>query len=396
MGVLEYLGFRAPALQKRDEEGGPDEPSPASPAQIAPPARTASSRSPFSLSMVYRAISIHAISVKQMGLLRLKEDVTIPDAQDTRLPLGSFLRRPDIRMSRQAFMEMTVVSLASQGNAYWLKTTDDYGRIKNCEVLNPVLMTVIRDWDTGVLEYHYASRRLPYKESEIQHLKLLRVPGSEYGLGPIQAAMAEISGALDLRDYHSEFFQTGGVPTGVLSSEQWLSDEQAAKTRERWQNTQGGTRGVAVLGAGLQYSPVYLKPAEAQFLESMQFTTTQIARLFGTPASLMLAALEGNSQTYANVEQDWLGFVRFSNMQYLIEIEDALTQVLPTFEKAAFNIESFLRADTSTRYKAYMDAITGGWLLKSEIRRIENLPPVKGIDDPPPAPPAAQPEEGAA
>lgn len=341
--------------------------------------------------MVYRSIGIHAIAVKQMGLQHFKEDVTEADGQDVRLPLGSFLRKPDIDSTRPAFMEMTTVSLAARGNAYWLKRTDDYGRIRNCQVLNPLQMTITRNPDTNVLEYWYAGNRKPYGPAEIQHLKLLRVPGSEYGLGPIQAAMIEIEGALDLRDYSSNWFKDSGVPKdGVLTSDQQLSEKSATDARDRWMNT---TTGIRVLGAGLHYEGMFLNPAEAQFLENMQFTTTQIARLFGTPASLMLAAVEGGSQTYANIEQDWLGFVRFSNMQYLIEIEDALTQVLPTFEYAKFNIEAFLRTDTTTRYKAYREGIDAGWLLKSEVRKTENMRPIAGIDKKPEPAPAPAPVE---
>lgn len=344
--------------------------------------------------MVYRAISIHAIAAKQISLQRWKEDVTSPDGADTRLPAGTFLRRPDINMPRSAFVETTVVSLACRGNAYWLIDRDTYGRIRNVTVLNPLQMNIVRN--EGVLEYWYAGRREPYRADQIQHLKLLRVPGSEYGLGPIQAAQIELDGALDLRDYSSNWFQESSTPTGVLTSDQSLSEAQATAAKTRYNATQGGHRGVLVLGNGLTYSPIFLSPKDAQFLESQQFSTTQIARLFGTPASLMLAALEGNSQTYANVEQDWLGFVRFSNMQYLIEIEDALTQLLPTFEYAKFNIEALLRADTTTRYTAFKIA-TGGkaWMLPSEVRGIENMKPKPGIDDQP-APTPAPTEEGQA
>lgn len=129
-----------------------------------------------------------------------------------------------------------------------------------------------------------------------------------------------------------------------------------------------------MLGQGLHYEAMFLNPKDAQFLESMQFSTTQIARLFGTPSSLMLAAVEGSSQTYQNVEQDWLGFVRFSSMQYLIEIEDALSQLLPRGQYAKFNVEALLRTDTTTRYAAYAKAIEAKWMFPDEVRRIENLP----------------------
>lgn len=373
-------------LQRREEFGGEDNPSGPGPAQIAPPPRVANSRDPFSLSMVYRAISIHAISAKQMSIQLWREDLLNAVGQDERLVPSSFIRRPDPNMPRSAFVEMTVVSLAANGNAYWRKHYDAYDRVYAVEVLNPNLMYVTKD--RGRLRYNYAGEKNAFTAKDIQHLKLLRVPGSLYGLGPIQAARIEIDGALDLRDYSSNWFRDGNVPTGVLTSDQIVSDAQAGVARDRFKESQGGKRDIAVLGSGLHYEAMFLNPADAQFLENQQFTTTQIARLFGTPSSLMLATVEGNSQTYQNVEQDWLGFVRFSNMQYLIEVEDALTQIIPRGQYTKFNVEALLRTDTTTRYNAYASAISAKWQTVNEVRRIENLPPLPGGDEfaAPPAP----------
>lgn len=383
-------------LERREEVGGEDNPVGPGPIEIAPPARpTGGSRSPFSLSMVYRAISIHAISAKQMSISEWREDLLNPEPRDQRLVASSFLRRPDSAMARSAFVELTVVSLAASGNAYWRKRYDDYDRVYNVEVLNPNYMRPYKD-ERGRLRYQYAGENEPFTAKDIQHLKLLRLPDTILGLGPIQAARAEIEGALDLRDYSSNWFRDGNVPTGVLTSDQIVSDAQAEAARTRFKASQGGKRDIAVLGAGLHYEGMFLNPADAQFLESQQFTTTQIARLFGTPSSLMLATVEGNSQTYQNVEQDWLGFVRFSNMQYLIEIEDALTQILPRGHYAKFNVEALLRTDTTTRYSAYKLALDARWQTINEVRRIENMPPLPGGDEiqkPQPAPVAVPAQE---
>lgn len=371
--------------------GGPDEPSPASPAHIAPPRRPSHEHGALSISMVYRAVSIHAIAVKQMPLTRWKEDVVNALRADERRPLGSFLRKPDPDRSRGRFLEESTVSLALAGNAYWLKHLDNQGRIRSVELLNPHRMRITRE--DGEKRYWYGGRTTPYGPERVQHLKLLSVPGSEYGLGPIQAARAEINGYIDQRDYSANWFHESSVPTGILKSDQVISPQAAKSAKGQWRESQGGTRDIAVLGNNLSYMPIYLNPKDAQFLESMQFNTTQIARLFGTPASLMLAALEGSSQTYANVEQDWLGFVRFSNMQYLIEIEEALSELLPVFEYARFDVEALLRSDTTTRYSAYESALRAGWMLPSEVRLRENLKPVAGIDNRP-APTATSPQEG--
>src|SRR5690606_1511301 len=146
------------------------------------------------------------------------------------------------------------------------------------------------------------------------------LPGSPYGIGPIQAAQMELAGILDTTEYASEVINSGDTPSGILKSDSVLTSETAEAAREQWKNSRGGRAGVAVLGQGLDYRQVYLSPKDAQFIESQQFNITTITRMFAVPASLMLVVLEGSSQTYQNVEQDWNGFVRFGLMDALTEI----------------------------------------------------------------------------
>jgi HK97 family phage portal protein len=362
MGVREWLG-----LSVREDEPGPSDPSTA----LSIPSRSAATRTvsaadAFSLSMVYRAVQIHVISCKQLSI-DTKRDGKIITSE-------ALIRRPDIDASRSAFLEQTVVSLACSGNAYWRKFFNDRGEVSNLKVLNPLDVRIEFTRAGNVTKYHYQGVEL--LPNEVKHLKLLRVPGTVYGLGPIQAAQSELRGALDLRDYSANWFEESGVPNGVLKTDQVLAPDQAEEAKTRWNTSQGARQGVAVLGNGLSYSPVYLNPRDAQFLESQQFNVTQIARLFGVPSSLMLATVEGSTDTYQNVSQDWLGYVRFSLMAYLIEIEDALSDLLPRGQEAKFNVEALLRSDTATRYAAHKVALDAGFMTVNEVRDIENLAPL--------------------
>ena len=129
-----------------------------------------------------------------------------------------------------------------------------------------------------------------------------------------------------------------------------------------------------VLGKGLHYDPVLISPKDALWIEAQQFDTLEIARIFGVPSSLMMTAIDGNSMTYSNVEQEWLGFVRFGLMAYLRKIEDALTALTPRGQRVRFNLDALLRSDTTTRYAAHRTALEAGFLTRDEVRAIENLP----------------------
>lgn len=346
---------------------------------IAVPARSAGTASvsvndALGLSTVYRAVSIHAVAAKQLSYAAFRGGVELTPEQTP-----AWIRRPDIDSSRSAFLEQTVVSLALNGNAFWRVTRNERG-VSNLEVLNP-LDVLIQTTNAGrVIAYRYQGRDLAL--ADVQHLRLLRIPGTPYGLGPIQAAQRELRGAIDVRDYAGNWFTASGVPaSGYLATEQPLNADLAKATRDAWTTATADRDGVPVLGSGAKFVQLFLSPEDALWIDAQKFNTAATARLFGVPASLMLATVEGNTQTYANVAQDWLGYVRFSLMQYLVEIEDAFSQLLSRGTDAKFNVEALLRSDTSTRYAAHKTGIEAGFLLRSEVRDIENLPAVPGIDD---------------
>ncbi|AYD86252.2 portal protein [Microbacterium phage Efeko] len=323
----------------------------------------------FGLSMVYRAIQIHAISAKQLSIETTRYGRRLDDHPLT--------RKPDPDSTRSSWIEQLVVSMASTGNGYCEIIRDAFGQAIALPVMNPLDVRIRSNRAGHVTGYAYQGREL--QKRDVMHVTLLRIPGSAYGLGPVQAAQPDLRGAISTRDYAAAWLDDSGVPTGILKTDQNLNAQTAGEAKTRWNTDAGQKNGVVVLGSGLDYRPIFLSPKDVQFIESQQFSVTQIARLFGTPASLMLAAVEGNSQSYSNVEQDWLAYVRFTLMGYLTEIEDALSELLPGARRARFNIEALLRADTTTRYQSYATAIDKGFMTVAEVREIEGLAP---LDEP--------------
>lgn len=357
MGVFDYFKrgtFTAPETRAMSSE-------------LLPPSRnvteTVSVNQALTLSSVYRAISILSISASQVNFKAYSSGGEV-----TRLP--TWFKQPDIKISRSAFIEQTVVSMATTGNAYWLKGNSG-DKLVNLEVLNPLEMIINESSNGQANEYRY--KTATYRPEQIVHLSLLRVPGTAYGLGAIQAAQRELRGAIDTRDYAGNWFKESGVPNGVLKSDQVLSPDQAVAAKNAWNATAGARNGVAVLGNGLDYKPIILSPADAQWLEVQNFNATSIARMFGVPGSLMFAGTEGSSLTYQNQESEYISFVRFSLMSYLREIEEAFTSLLPRGTEAKAEVESLLRSDTLTRYQAHQIALAAGFMTIDEVRKIENL-----------------------
>lgn len=337
-----------------------------------------------SLSTFYRGIQIHATAACQLSVA-----VERGGAQLAEVP--ALVAQPDLDQSRSAFLEYTVVSLYVDGNAFWKLTRNDAGLVVNATPLDPREVTVLVDRDRfGQKTNTYGYLGNTYTSRDIRHLQLLRVPGLHRGLGPIQAAQIEVRGALDARDYGAMWLSDASMPDGVLTTKEQLAPGDGEKIKNVWygrnpdgsEKTNSRNRGMherlRVLDSGLTYSPILLKPSDIQFLESQQYSTVQMARLIGAPASIMLVSPEGTSQTYQNVEQEWIAYIRFGLMKALREIEEAFTSILPGKQVARFKIDALLRSDTKARYEAYAISLdpNKGWAVVDEVRSREGMPPL--------------------
>lgn len=378
MGLWSFL-MGGPELSNTSPQVRSAEPGPSDPSTV----NNIPTRGDFSYSVpsgealgmiaVYRAAQIISTSVQQLSFDAFRNDEELA-------PKPLLLRKPDMDESLSAFLEKTSLSLVLNGNAFWRVFRDNQGRVTGLQVLNPLDVTIETDSFGRVTGYKVANYTQVFTKAEVKHLSHLRVPGDPRGRGPIQAAQAELRGALDTQKYAANWYQDAGVPTGILSSDQPFNNEAAENLKEQWKASQGGTRGTAVLGGGWHYTPVYLSPADAQWLEVRQFDTTSIARLFGIPAGLMLAAVEGSSMTYANISQAWTEFQRFTLVRYVVEIEDAFSDLLPRGTEVKANMEALLRADTQTRYAGYQLALGAGFLSVNEVRELEGLAPAPDGD----------------
>jgi HK97 family phage portal protein len=337
---------------------------------IVPPPRSATSGvttgDALSMASVYRAISILSTAIKQVGVHVYRNDEKLEST-----PL--WITQPDDKITRAEFMARTVNSIALAGNCFWLVSRNARGETVKLEVLNPFDMLIQSDDYGNLLGYTYRGT-IEYSIADIQHLKALTVPGNLYGLGPIQSCQPELAAIKDTRDYASTWFDKSGVPSGILKSDQMLSPDAAKAAKDSWNAL--GAGGLVVLGNGLTYMPTYMNPRDSQFLENQAFGVQQIARLFGIPANMMLASVDGNSMTYTNIEQEQIAFTRYTLSQYYVEIEAAMSSLLPRGTEARMNIDALLRSDTLSRYQAHQIALAAGFKTIDEVRHDEKLPPL--------------------
>lgn len=351
---------------------------------LVPPTRTSyntnttvvNESSALSLSSVYRAIQILATPISKMDLGTVRYIASTGEEQ--KIANSLLVNSPSLRETRRDFMYQTVVSLATTGEAFWVKRVGTAGTVSALQIVPSKNVKINEDLRTGAITYSYTTGLYPntiveeVPSSQMEHLRLFSIPGELHGFGPIQLCKDDVAGALDLRNYASNWFASAGVPTGVLSSNSMLTADQADEITARWHEKQSN-RQVAVLGNGFNYDPVALSPREALFTEVQNQSVQQIARMFGIPARLLLTGVDGTSDTYTNLSDENQVFYRHTLMAYLDAIEDALSNCLPRGTRVKFDYEGLFKADMSQRYANYAIGLQNEFLTTEEVRAKEGL-----------------------
>jgi len=225
--------------------------------------------------------------------------------------------------------------------------------------------------------------------SELFHVKGYPFPGSPLGLSPIAYGREAIGLGLGAERYGGKFFGDGATPQGVLTSDQRINAEQAETLQERWETRHKGRRRIAVLGDGAKFQPITIPPEEAQFIATQKFNVSTICRFYGVPPEMMAGETAGH-EAYTSPEMRGTDFLTFTLRPWLLRVERAVSGLLPRTQAARFNAGGFVRATLADRYAAHESGIRAGWLLRSEVRELEDRPPIPGIDERP------APEEGVA
>jgi HK97 family phage portal protein len=274
----------------------------------------------------------------------------------------------------------------------------------------------------GRLWYEVTVEGLPnvkIPDYRMHHVKGIGVTGF-VGLSPVKLAAQSLGLTSAAEEYGSRFFGMGGRPSGVLKHPGQLTDEAYARLQESWGTTGlSQSHKVKILEEGMGFDVIGVPPEEAQFLQTRQFQTAEVARWFRVPPTLIgdLA-----NATYSNSEQQSLDFVKYCLRPWASNDEQALRRdVLIGADKQRYDVEylfdDLLRGDTLSRAQAYQIRMSYGGLTINEQRRAENLSQVPNGDDlfmplnlgkvmpdgsllapvsaEPPAPEPAQIEEGA-
>lgn len=269
------------------------------------------------------------------------------------------------------------------GNAYLRKLRNPLGQIVELWPIYPNRVKVGRESEGGRKVYAIDGGREVLSDNEILHL-----PGLGYdgicGVSPIRAARESIGMGLAAQEYGARLFGSGSLATGVLQTEQRLTQRQADQLAARWKEKRTGlesAHGTVVLDKGANFHQLTINPDDAQFLESRRFQVVEVCRWFGIPPFLMFET-EKSTSWGTGLEQQALGWVKFDLGPELIAIEQRITKhvLRPTPVYAKYSLEGLLRGDSAARAAFYKSMWEIGAYSTNDILEFEDRPAVEGGD----------------
>lgn len=183
-------------------------------------------------------------------------------------------------------------------------------------------------------------------------------------------------------------FGNAGIPSGVLSTDGNLKPEQARDIGKAWRDSYGGENagGVAVLWAGMKWTPVTMSAADAQLTAQREFQLQEAARVFRVFPHMI--GLSDKASTYASAEAFFSAHVVHTLGPWIERLEQRMTKALltPQERRGGYyikaSVQGLLRGNAKDRAAFYGAGINDGWMTRNEARALEDLNPLDGLDVP--------------
>lgn len=301
-------------------------------------------------------------------------------------------------MTTATAMEFVLMSklLYGDGFARWLRPSPFSNRVIGWQPLHPDRVIPFRDQSTGRLYYRVTpmagdgmGEQIVLDPADIMHIPSLGFDGLRSPSAITFAAREAIGNALAAEEFTGRFFSQGANFDVALTTDQDLTDDHINQLRTSYLARQAGGRNSRIpiiMSGGLKVQTLSITPADAELLPSRAFTVQEICRVFGVPPH-MIGHTETNTSWGAGIEQQGIGFVKYTLRRHLTPITQEINRKLwPTRAKyfVGYNVADLERGDLKARFDAHRIAVGGpgspGILTVNEVRRSENYPPIDGGD----------------
>lgn len=274
----------------------------------------------------------------------IKKDGKVEDSSE----LAKLFRYPNRELSRFDLWKQTCAWWSLDGEAFWW-FGEDYscGIPKEFYVLNPRNMQhVVNNGKVSKWVYTESGSGKPIiiLPDEIIHFKDWN-PWNEFrGVSPLVSLGLEVEQDLLAARQNTGLLKEGGVPKGLLKTDQVLTENEAELLARTWDKKYGrGMKNrVAVLGKGTEYQPLTFSPDVLKLYEMKQWNLYTLLAKYGIPPRVANMQDSKSSLSGTDTDSQHRAFWNFTLIPLLKNFEEVLeVQFFRKFkltEKGQFNL----------------------------------------------------------
>lgn len=346
------------------------------------------------VSAVMACVRILSNDVSKMtpALFKMREDGG-RDLEEKHF-LVDLLRRPNSWQTWPEFCRQMVASFALRGNAWAVILGGRIGRGIPTS-LWPVHPDRVQLWEAPDGHLFWLVTRLGLFETAVLREMPLMIPYDEMfhlkdvstngvlGISPIATAREAIALALGQEQQYARLIGNGARPSGLLTTDQKLSTETAARLAETWKQLHGGSYNngkTAVLEAGLKWQALSLSMADMEFLAARKFQIEEIARLFRVPLHMIAHLDRATNNNITQQSQDYTNQTLTDHTSVWEARLDFQFRLHEHGLKVDFDETVVLKGDLPARFNAHRIGILTGFESVNEARIAEGRNPVEDGD----------------
>jgi HK97 family phage portal protein len=212
------------------------------------------------------------------------------------------------------------------------------------------------------------------KQSEVFHAKICNYADAYIGEGVGAKLLSAFRVADSSQKALARYYERGGGPKGLLTSDMPLNPKQRAQIRQAM--SENNEDDLIVLEAGFRYSTLSDSFVNSGFNEVSKLTRSDICAVLGVPESLI----------FGIAQQSDIDFFAASVIAPLLAaVEDALqSQLLTDSEQGNMRVnicnDGIARAPLTARVNYIATMLAHGAITPNEARALDGKPPMHGGD----------------
>ncbi len=348
----------------------------------------------FAFSAVYCAVKLLSESIGSLPVPVYQRQEDGGKARAYKHPLYHVVHtQPNTLHSPMAFWTTAMVHLLLWGNSYSEIDRDPVGNVTALWPLPPDRTKPIwKNADDPRQGVFYNVRKKVGGDVQLTSDRVFHIGGLGFdgltGRSVIRQARESIGLGVAQERLAGQQINNGqrpGIGIKLKGAFEDMDEQEIKILRESFIEKHSGIANAGnpvFLEEGMDLVTFQITPADAQFLESRQFTVTEIARWFNMPPHKLKDLVRA---TFSNIEEQNIEWVQDSLRPWCVRIEQAVTmQLLKRAEQdtyfAEFILDALLRGNAAARAQYYQTLVMGGMLMPNEARAKENFNPVEGLN----------------